>query len=165
MRRTKKKKKKHLDNFLVFPFQSHFCPSIDPKESMTSNENSRSSSSKQVRLSLTGQSMVTHPSTTTTELLSPNHFDDNTKQRKLDPRPCIECGKILFSDKTHLFHCQTHAKNEKQCWICGVQDDDIKRHIMNEHGNQKITNTGFKVKLKREIGGGDGFTGILVSTL
>jgi hypothetical protein len=89
----------------------------------------------------------------TTDLLSPNHHqssmnDDNhqRQQRKLDPRPCAECGKVLFSDKTHLLHCQTHAKNEKQCWICGRNDDDIKKHILNEHGNQKFTNTGFKVR-------------------
>ena len=62
---------------------------------------------------------------------------------------CSECGKVLFSDKTHLLHCQTHAKNEKQCWICGINDNDIKKHIINEHGNQKFTNTGFKVKNKK----------------
>ena len=89
----------------------------------------------------------------TTDLLSPNHHqssmnEDNhqRQQRKLDPRTCAECGKVLFSDKTHLLHCQTHAKNEKQCWICGKTDDDIKKHILNEHGNQKFTNTGFKVR-------------------
>ncbi len=94
----------------------------------------------------------------TTDLLSPNHHsininDDNNsnthqrqQQRKLDPRSCAECGKVLFSDKTLLLHCQTHAKNEKQCWICGTNDDDIKKHILSEHGNQKFTNTGFKVK-------------------
>jgi len=108
--------------------------------------------------------MVNLPQTTT-DLLSPNHHqtiinDDNNnnnnnnsnihqrQQRKLDPRPCAECGKVLFSDKTHLLHCQTHAKNEKQCWICGINDDDIKKHIVNEHGNQKFTNTGFKVRKK-----------------
>jgi hypothetical protein len=94
----------------------------------------------------------------TTDLLSPNHHsininDDNNsnthqrqQQRKLDTRTCAECGKVLFSDKTLLLHCQTHAKNEKQCWICGTNDDDIKKHILSEHGNQKFTNTGFKVK-------------------
>jgi hypothetical protein len=93
----------------------------------------------------------------TTDLLSPNHHsininDDNSnihqrqQQRKLDPRTCAECGKVLFSDKTLLLHCQTHAKNEKQCWICGTNDDDIKKHILSEHGNQKFTNTGFRVK-------------------
>ena len=95
----------------------------------------------------------------TTDLLSPTHQqtvlnDDNhqqRQQRKLEPRPCAECGKILFNDKTHLLHCQTHAKNEKQCWICGRNDDDIKKHILNEHGNQKFTNTGFKVGNKIEI--------------
>lgn len=88
----------------------------------------------------------------TTDLLSPNHHSSTMndehqprQQRKLEPRPCAECGKILFNDKTHLLHCQTHAKNEKQCWICGKTDDDIKKHILNEHGNQKFTNTGFKV--------------------
>lgn len=86
------------------------------------------------------------------DLLSPNHQSTlleeshpSKQQRKLDPRSCAECGKVLFSDKTHLLHCQTHAKNEKQCWICGMNDDDIKKHILNEHGNQKFTNTGFKV--------------------
>ena len=82
-----------------------------------------------------------------TDLLSPNDDSNQQKQqRKLEPRPCAECGKVLFSDKTHLLHCQTHAINEKQCWICGTHDDDIKKHITNEHGNQKFTNTGFKVK-------------------
>lgn len=96
--------------------------------------------------------------TQTTDLLSPNHqstFNDDAnslqqkQQRKLDPRTCNECGKVLFSDKTLLFHRQTHAKNEKQCWICGVNDDAIKKHIINEHGNQKLTNTGFKVYLDK----------------
>lgn len=67
------------------------------------------------------------------------------QQRKLDPRHCLTCNKVLFSDKTHLIHCQTHAKSEKNCWICGAYDDDIKKHIINEHGNQKITAAGFKV--------------------
>jgi hypothetical protein len=106
--------------------------------------------------------MVNLPQTTTTDLLSPNHHqttimnneDSNSnihqrQQRKLEPRSCAECGKVLFSDKTHLLHCQTHAKNEKQCWICGINDDDIKKHIVNEHGNQKFTNTGFKVILNK----------------
>jgi hypothetical protein len=121
----------------------------------------RSTPTKRQRLSTSGQydytnthnnlSMVNLP-LTTTDLLSPNHHqtlvnDDNhqRQQRKLDPRSCAECGKVLFSDKTHLLHCQTHAKNEKQCWICGVSDNDIKKHILAEHGNQKFTNTGFKV--------------------
>jgi hypothetical protein len=90
----------------------------------------------------------------TTDLLSPNHHhqlttindETNSNIPSRQPRPCAECGKVLFSDKTHLLHCQTHAKNEKQCWICGINDDDIKKHIVNEHGNQKFTNTGFKVK-------------------
>ena len=100
--------------------------------------------------------MVNLPQTTN-DLLSPiqhptkvNNDNHNSnihqrQQRKLDPRSCSECGKVLFSDKTLLLHCQTHAKNEKQCWICGVYDDAIKKHIVNEHGNLKITNTGFKV--------------------
>ena len=117
-----------------------------------------SSSSKRARLSTTSLydhtnnlSMVNLPPSTT-DLLSPNHHSSTMidehqprQQRKLEPRPCAECGKILFNDKTHLLHCQTHAKNEKQCWICGRNDDDIKKHILNEHGNQKFTNTGFKV--------------------
>lgn len=88
------------------------------------------------------------------DLLSPNHQTVNIEEsnllgqgkqaRKLDPRTCAECGKTLFSDKTHLTHCQTHAKNEKQCWICGIQDDDIKKHILSEHANQKFTPAGFK---------------------
>ena len=95
----------------------------------------------------------------TTDLLSSNHqstFNDDSnfinqqkQHRKLDLRTCVECGKVLFSDKTLLLHCQTHAKNEKQCWICGVNANDIKKHITNEHGNQKVTNTGHKVKLFR----------------
>ncbi|CAF0983312.1 unnamed protein product [Adineta ricciae] len=92
--------------------------------------------------------------TSASDLLSPNHqtisndelngSSQQKQQRKLDPRTCAECGKTLFSDKTHLLHCQTHAKNEKQCWICGITDDDIKKHIISEHGNQKFTDTGFK---------------------
>ena len=91
------------------------------------------------------------------DLLSPNHqstFNDDSnfinqqkQHRKLDLRTCTECGKVLFSDKTLLLHYQTHAKNENQCWMCGIHDNDIKKHITNEHGNQKFTNTGFKVKL------------------
>ena len=90
------------------------------------------------------------------DLLSPNHqtvtsdegnlLSQGKQARKLDPRTCAECGKTLFSDKTHLTHCQTHAKNEKQCWICGVHDDDIKKHILTEHANQKFTSAGFKVR-------------------
>jgi hypothetical protein len=142
---------------------------LDHKETTTPNDSSlslspslnrRSTTTKRARLSTIGQydytntnnlSMVNLPPSTT-DLLSPNHHqtvinDDNhqRQQRKLDPRSCAECGKVLFSDKTHLLHCQTHAKNEKQCWICGRNDDDIKKHILNEHGNQKFTNTGFKV--------------------
>ncbi|CAF2593344.1 unnamed protein product [Rotaria sp. Silwood2] len=146
----------------------------DPKESTTPNDSSVSLSSslirhstlaKRQRLSTSGQydstntqnkpSMINMPQATS-DLLSPNHHqttmnDDNNsnihqrqQQRKLDPRSCAECGKVLFSDRTLLLHCQTHAKNEKQCWICGINDDSIKKHIINEHGNQKITNTGFK---------------------
>ena len=121
----------------------------------------RTTTSKRQKLSSSGQ--YDYPNSlkinlsqiSTTDLLSPNHQltfnDDNNlinqqkQQRKLDPRSCAECGKVLFSDRTHLLHCQTHAKNEKQCWICGINDDDIKKHIINEHGNQKFTNTGFKV--------------------
>jgi hypothetical protein len=141
----------------------------DRKESMTPNDSllslspsliRRSTVSKRQKLS-SNSGQYDYPNklkinlsqTSTTDLLSPNHqlthIDDNNQQkqqRKLDPRSCAECGKILFSDKTHLLHCQTHAKNEKQCWICGINDDDIKKHIVNEHGNQKFTNTGFKVK-------------------
>jgi hypothetical protein len=137
----------------------------DSSLSLSPSLNRRSASTKRQRLSTSGQydytnthnnlSMVNLPQTTT-DLLSPNHHqtiinDDNNsnihqrQQRKLDPRSCAECGKVLFSDKTHLLHCQTHAKNEKQCWICGINDDDIKKHILNEHGNQKFTNTGFRV--------------------
>jgi len=139
----------------------------DRKETTTPNDSSLSLSpslnrrptvSKRQKLSPTGQYdypnklKINLSQTSTTDLLSPNHQltynDDNNQQknqRKLDPRTCAECGKVLFSDKTHLLHCQTHAKNEKQCWICGINDDDIKKHIINEHGNQKFTNTGFKV--------------------
>ncbi|CAF1082602.1 unnamed protein product [Adineta steineri] len=124
--------------------------------------------SKRKRLSTSGQydylntlnnlSMVNLPQTTT-DLLSPNHHhhqqqttinDDNNsnihqrQQHKLEPRSCAECGKVLFTDKALLLHCQTHAKNVKQCWICGINDDDIKKHIHTEHGNQKFTNTGFR---------------------
>ena len=67
------------------------------------------------------------------------------QQRKLDPRTCTECNKVLFNDKLLLLHGQTHAKNEKQCWICGIYDDDMKKHIISEHGNQKFSTTGFKV--------------------
>lgn len=89
-------------------------------------------------------------SPSSTHLLSPNHqltssdLQQQKQQKTLDPRPCAECGKILFNNKTHLLHCQTHAINEKQCWICGLQDDDVKKHILNEHGNQRFTNAGFK---------------------
>ncbi|UJR15271.1 hypothetical protein I4U23_002225 [Adineta vaga] len=142
----------------------------DRRESTAPNDSSlslspsllpRNTSSKRRKLSTpTGQYDYPNESkghlsqTSATDLLSPNHqttsHDDlngnnhQKQQRKLDPRSCAECGKTLFSDKTHLLHCQTHAKNEKQCWICGVNDDDIKKHIINEHGNQKFTNTGFK---------------------
>jgi hypothetical protein len=67
------------------------------------------------------------------------------QQRKLDPRTCTQCGQVLFTEKSHLLHCQTHAANDKQCWICGVHDNEIKKHILTEHGNQKFTNAGFKV--------------------
>jgi hypothetical protein len=145
---------------------------LDRKESMTPNDSSlslspslirRSAVSKRQKLSpnrqydYSNKSKINLSQTSTTDLLSPNHQlthnDDNNQQkqqRKLDPRSCAECGKILFSDKTHLLHCQTHAKNEKQCWICGINDNDIKKHIVNEHGNQKFTNTGFKVKLLKK---------------
>ncbi|UJR31404.1 hypothetical protein I4U23_018897 [Adineta vaga] len=129
----------------------------DSLQSLSPSGNRRSGSSKRQRLSTSGQleyinahnnlSMVSLPQTTT-DLLSTNNDDNNSNQRqqhrKLDPRSCAECGKVLFSDKTLLLHCQTHAKNEKQCWICGTNDDDIKKHILNEHGNQKFTNTGFR---------------------
>jgi hypothetical protein len=117
----------------------------------------RTTISKRQKLSTSGQYdypnnlKINLSQISTTDLLSPTTFNDDNnltnqqKQRKLDPRSCAECGKVLFSDKTHLLHCQTHAKNEKQCWICGINDDDIKKHITNEHGNQKFTNTGFKV--------------------
>jgi len=134
------RKKKVFFSFSFSLFNT-FSTSVEPKESMISNDNSsqRRSTTKRARLSSTTQA---------NDLLSlnqSNSFDDNQKQRKLDPRPCAECGKTLFNDKLHLLHCQTHTKNEKQCWICGIQDDDIKKHIINEHGNQKFTNTGFKV--------------------
>ncbi|CAF3741392.1 unnamed protein product [Rotaria sordida] len=141
----------------------------DRKESTTPNDSSLSLSpslirrptySKRQKFSTNNQYeypnnlKINLSQTSTTDLLSPNHQsiynDDNNsiqqqkQQRKLDPRTCTECGKVLFNDKTLLLHCQTHAKNEKQCWICGIHDDDIKKHIINEHGNQKFTNTGFK---------------------
>jgi hypothetical protein len=131
---------------------------LDRKESITPNESSLSLSpslarrappSKRIKISSTGQydSPTKFKINLPTDLLSPNDDSNQQKQqRKLEPRPCAECGKILFNDKRHLLHCQTHAKNEKQCWICGIHDDDIKKHITNEHGNQKFTNTGFKVK-------------------
>ncbi|CAF1406372.1 unnamed protein product [Adineta steineri] len=143
----------------------------DRRESATPNDSSlslspslsrRTAHSKRQKMStIPGQYDYTNnlkinlSQTPTLDLLSPNHQttlndDMNTtnqqkQQSKLDPRSCAECGKILFSDKAHLIHCQTHAKNEKQCWICGIHDDDIKKHIINVHGNQKFTNTGFKV--------------------
>ncbi|CAF4161410.1 unnamed protein product [Rotaria sp. Silwood2] len=139
----------------------------DHKESTTPNDSSLSLSpslirrptySKRQKLSTSGQYdypnnlKINLSQTSTTDLLSPNHQstfnDDNSliqkQQRKLDPRKCAECSKVLFSDKTLLLHRQTHSNNEKQCWICGINDDDIKKHIINEHGNQKFTNTGFK---------------------
>ncbi|CAF1495550.1 unnamed protein product [Rotaria sp. Silwood1] len=138
----------------------------DSSVSLSSSLNRHSTLTKRQRLSTSGQydstniqnnSSLINISQTTNDLLSSNHHqqtisnDDNNlnihqrqQQRKLDPRTCTECGKVLFSDKTLLLHCQTHAKNEKQCWICGINDDSIKKHIINEHGNQKITNTGFK---------------------
>ncbi|CAF0801434.1 unnamed protein product [Didymodactylos carnosus] len=89
-----------------------------------------------------------HRHSLTNESLSPNSNDNNSaanrQQRKLDPRPCAECGKVLFNDKQHLLHCQSHAKNDKQCWICGSLDIDMKKHIATIHGNQKFTNTGFQ---------------------
>lgn len=141
---------------------------LDHKETTTPNDSSLSLSpslirrpqvSKRQKISSTGQ--YDYPNklkiSLPTDLLSPNHqlthnddFNQQKQQRKLEPRSCAECGKVLFSDKTHLLHCQTHAKNEKQCWICGTNDDDIKKHITNEHGNQKFTNTGFKVKYHRD---------------
>ncbi|CAF4206842.1 unnamed protein product [Rotaria socialis] len=155
------------------PAQFHQHVNEDSKEITTPNDSSVSLSSsfnrhstiaKRQRLATTGQYDSTNTQNnaslmnltqTTNDLLSPNHHqttmnDDSNvntnqrQQRKLDPRSCSECGKVLFSDKNLLLHCQTHAKNEKQCWICGVNDDSIKKHIINEHGNQKITNTGFK---------------------
>ncbi|CAF1989370.1 unnamed protein product [Rotaria magnacalcarata] len=140
----------------------------DHKESATPNDSPlslspslirRANHSKRQKISTTIQNdylnnlKLNLSQTQTTDLLSPNHhstFNDDTnstqqkQHRKLDPRTCIECGKVLFSDKTLLLHCQTHAKNDKQCWICGANDNDIKKHIFNEHGNQKFTNTGFK---------------------
>lgn len=145
---------------------------IDHKESSTLNDSSASLSSvmrhpasgKRQRVSTSGQYDYTNTHNnasvgnlpqTTTELLSPNHpqtslnednnANINQRQRRLDPRSCSECGKVLFSDKNLLLHCQTHAKNEKQCWICGIHDNEIKKHILTEHGAQKITNNGFKV--------------------
>ncbi|CAF5186052.1 unnamed protein product, partial [Rotaria magnacalcarata] len=155
------------------PAQFYQHANEDPKEITTPNDSSVSLSSsfnrhstvaKRQRIVTTGQYDSTNAQNnasminltqTTNDLLSSNHHqttmnDDSNvntnqrQQRKLDPRSCSECGKVLFSDKNLLLHCQTHAKNEKQCWICGVNDDSIKKHIINEHGNQKITNTGFK---------------------
>lgn len=135
----------------------------DRKESTTPNDSSpslspslirRSTAPKRAKPSSTGQYDYSTKLklNLSNDLLSPNHqsipseeINPSKQQRKLDPRSCAECGKVLFSDKTHLLHCQTHAKNEKQCWICGMNDDDIKKHILNEHGNQKFTNAGFKV--------------------
>ena len=149
---------------LVFSnFHSRSVFNSDRKESTTPNDSSsslspslirRSTAPKRQKPSPTGQ--YDYPNklklNLSNDLLSPNHqptpseeSNQSKQQRKLDPRSCAECGKVLFSDKTHLLHCQTHAKNEKQCWICGMNDDDIKKHILNEHGNQKFTNTGFKV--------------------
>ena len=31
----------------------------------------------------------------------------------------------------------------------GVNDDDIKKHILTEHGNQKFSSAGFKVDMSR----------------
>lgn len=117
-------------------------PATSAKRVKPSNNNTHFDSSKMV-------------SSQTTDLLSPNHqtnlHDDlnsnnqSKQSRKLDPRSCNECGIILFSDKTYLVHRQTHAPDKKQCWICGVYDDDIKSHISTEHANQKITDDGFKV--------------------
>ena len=120
------------------------------------------SSSKRPRLSTGGPlEYSNHLPTGTADLLSPNHRaqsadetsnSNNNHQRqprKLDPRTCSQCGKVLFSDKTHLLHCQTHVRNERQCWICGVNDDDIKKHILTEHGNQKFSSAGFKVDMSR----------------
>jgi len=110
----------------------HHQPTIDEdaKESLMSADSRRSNSSKRKR------------STNTDEQ---NLFNQQRQtQKKLEPRTCGECGIVLFNDKTHLLHGQTHAKNDKQCWICGVTDDDVKKHILAEHGNQKFLNGSFK---------------------
>ena len=52
-----------------------------------------------------------------TDLLSPNHqlihnddLNQQKQQRKLEPRSCAECGKVLFSDKTHLLTLSNTCK-------------------------------------------------------
>lgn len=151
--------------FLSLTFVLPSCR-LDQQESAIPNDFSlplspadirRSGPPKRQRVSASGQldylNAGNNPSMvglaqTTADSLSSNVNDDNNssqRQRKLDPRSCPECGKILFNDKTLLLHCQTHAKNEKQCWICGTSDDDIKKHILTEHGTQKFTTTGFRV--------------------
>jgi hypothetical protein len=155
-----------VKNFSSSYHERHYVPvHIEHHESVTLNDpslslspslNRRSVNSKRLKLSTSGQFDLLKGNTSqTTDLLSPNHqtsinddvngMNQPKQQRKLDPRPCAECGKILFSDKTHLLHCQTHAKIAKQCWICGLHDNDMKKHILTEHGNQKFSTAGFKV--------------------
>ena len=156
-------------SFIVFSVSVHRPRvSLDRKESMTPNDSSISlSPSLFRRTSPSKRSKVLPPGHASrgaaTDLLSPSHqavlgggddtpsLQQQKQQRKLDPRSCAECGKVLFSDKTHLLHCQTHAKNEKQCWICATTDDDIRKHILAEHGNQKFTSSGFKVRLSYDV--------------
>lgn len=154
-------------------FNAHSIPfdelfHLDHEESVPLNDSSLSLSPLLSRRPLTSKRPKSSSSSSlfdaskvipsqTGDLLSPNHhsaLNDETnpahqqkQQKKLDPRSCAECGKVLFSDKTHLLHCQTHAKNDKQCWICAAHDDDMKKHILTEHGNQKFSTAGFKVSI------------------